>query len=387
MKVLPVVVWEPNTDSGSPPAQQPAQQAAQQAQPPAPDLPAGEMSADALATFVGLAEEGGWVDKDPSGAGNANIPDVPATTTATPVTAPSATPSSPPVSVPAQTAPAQSPPAQKVTPPVPQGQSTEPVVQAPPVQPTPQVASTPPQQQQQQQQQGQQAGQGQPQQGQPAQPTQAQPAALGDPFHQFSEELGKHAEAFVTALAEKDYQITPEAHEAFIGGDTKGLSQLCAKIHFNAVNSVLNSISKLMPVMVDGLLQQRREQDDRESRFWDANAHLKRSEHRDLVRQVMHTYNQLNPNVNEAKRFKDVGLLVAQMHGIPLTVQAPSAAPQQQVVQTPGRVVRQVEAPGFAPASAGGSPAANGGPSSGPGGAWDGFVDFALAQERGLLDQ
>lgn len=375
-------VWEQNTDSGSPPAAAPAPSAP--AAPAAVDLPPSEMTADAFSDFVELAERGGLTDRFD---GNADFPDLPpvpepapapAAPTPAPIPATSPVPAAPaPVAQPPAVA-TPAAPAASVAPPTP----ATPAAQVPPaVAPAPSAPAAP------------QPAVAAPA---PAPAPQAEPAtaqapapapAVADPFAALAEQLGKQSEAFVGAIAEKLYPISQEDHEAFIGGDTTKLSGLCAKIHFNAVNSVLSSISKLMPVMVDGLLRVKKSEEDYENEFWSTNPHLDKVKHREPVSQVLRTYNQLNPNVDQAKRFRDVGLLVAQMHNIPLQAQAPAAAPVAPApqVRTPGPVVRQVDPPGFAPASAGGAPTGVAPPP--PNGAWGDFVEFAMANDRGAFDQ
>lgn len=366
-------VWAPDTEGGggSPPAS-------------SPDLPPSEMTADAFADFADLAERGGLSDRH---EGNADFPDLPSVETPpapsvapvspqTPAVTPAAAPApvaqpAPVVATPAPSAPVAPP--QPVTPPapVPVAPVAAPAPAAPVPAATPPVATPAPQ-------------------ADPATATQAAQPTVADPFAALQEQLGKQAEVYVSAIAEKMYQISPEDHEAFISGDTTKLSALCARIHYNSVNSVLSSISRLMPVMVDGLLRVKKTEEDYENQFWSANPHLDKVAHREPVSQVLRTYNQLNPNVDQAKRFRDVGLLVAQMHNIPLQVQAPAVGQPAPVptpaVRTPGPVVRQVDPPGFAPASAGGAPA--GSPTLPANGSWFGdFVEFSLANDRGAFDQ
>lgn len=376
MKWWTQAVWNANTEqgSGAPTPDTGAPPTGGSAASHQPDLPGGnELSPEALADFVQMAEEGGLSDRI---GGNEDFPDLapveapvapvaPVQVPASPAQAPAAK-SPPPAAVQAAAAPAQAPAAVAAVPPAAPAVATPPAA-APAVTQAAQVSPAPAQA-----------------------PASAVESVTSDPFDALARQIGSQAEAFIGALAEREYPITAEAHEAFIGGDTKQLSQLCAKIHVNAVNSVLNAVSKLMPVMVDGLMSVRQQEADRENRFWEANPHLSRAQHRQLLAPVLRTYNQLNPQASEAERYKAVGLLVAQMHNIPLVAQAQQAAAgvpaQPQVVRTPGPVVRSVSPPGFAPASAGGGPAALAQASPAPNGAWDGFVDFALANERGLFD-
>jgi hypothetical protein len=372
-------VFEQPTDTGQPPASSGAPTVAPTGVAAAPPLPdAGEkdtgFSSANLDAFLGLAQEGGEIEERIVG----DVIEAPVTPPAptTPVAAPAATP--------AQVAPTPAPvPGQEpVTPVQPPVQPTQ-VPQAAPGTVAPQPGAAPVV-----------APVAQPvvtPQAAPQTPVPVQAPIGVDPFAELSKQLGGHKEAYIGAMADQLYGITPEDHEAFVGGDTKKLSQLCARIHYNTVDSVLNAVSKLMPVMVDGLVKVQREADKRESRFWDANPHLDREKHKEQVTQVAQTYMRLNPGIDEAKRFRDIGLLVAQMYNIPLQAQAPVAGQVPVVVaptvRTPGPVVKQVSPPGFAPASAGGPPPQVQPNGVGPANPWGDFVEIALAAERGALDQ
>lgn len=332
-----------------------------------------ELSPDVIGEFVTMAEEGGWIDRAPDGAGNEDFPDLP------PVPDPAPAPAPAPVApTPASAAP---PAAAAVAPPAPVVPQTPPVPAAPEAQPAPVAPAAP----------------GQAPAVAPAPVPAAAPAPapaaqpLVDPFRLVGEQIVKQEAEFIAALAKQEYTITPEEHEAFISGDTGKLSMLCARIHSNSVKSVMQTISMNLPVFVNLLLKQQRTNEEREQRFWEASPFLDKVKHRDLVPKVLQTYNQLNPDVDEATRFRTVGLLVAQMNGIPAVAHAPQppagappVTPSALPVRTPGPVVRVVEPPAFAPPSgSSGGPAA---PANGPTNPWGDFADFAQAAERGMFD-
>jgi hypothetical protein len=146
----------------------------------------------------------------------------------------------------------------------------------------------------------------------------------------------------------------------------------------------MRTVSAYLPVVVNALVQQSRIEDAREQRFWDANPHLKKAEHAALLPKVLQTYNALNPGVDDAKRIREVGILMAQLNNIPLGAPVAPAAPPAPQVRTPGPVVRQVPQPTFAPAGVSGAPAPT--PGAGPQNPWDAFVDFAQAADQGQFD-
>lgn len=329
-----------------------------------------EFTPETIDVFTSLSERGGFAEGI---GGNEDFPDLPA------VEAPGEPPAE------AREAEVQVPPAGTTVP----SPSTAPVVQ-PQVTPSPQPAPAPAPvvaQPQTPTPQGQAPA--------PAPTPQAVAPQPGptpqvvDPFAQMANEIAKSEEQFITALAGQNYKISSEDHEAYLAGDTAKLSVLAARIHVGAVRSVMQTVSAYLPMVVNALVESGRENDKREARFWDMNKHLDPAKHRSLLPKVFQTYNGLNPGVDEETRFKAVGILVAQLHGIPLQVASPP--PGQQLgapaVRTPGKVVRQVEAPAFSPAGGGGAPPVGGVPNGGPKGAWDNFVDFAQAAERGAFDE
>lgn len=341
-----------------------------------PTPAATEMSPESISEFVSLAEEGGWSDRNPYG-GLEDFPDLP----------PQPEPATPGVAQPAPVTPAvvapsvPAAPVQPVVPPVPAVPQTPQAPVVPGAQPTPAV-QTPPEAT---------APVAAAPVVAPAAPTvPAQPVRNVDPFAMVAEQIKLQEQPFIEALAKQEYNITPEEHEAFVGGDTSKLSLLCARIQANAVRSAMQTVSTYLPVFVNGLMRAARDDDAREARFWEGNPFLDRGKHRDIVEKTLRTYNQLNPGADEATRFKAVGLLVAQLNGIPITSpqaggvpNAPSVAP---AVRTPGPVVRTVPQPAFAPpASGGGSPAVA--PAANGESPWGDFVNFAMAADSGQFDQ
>src|SRR5574342_77912 len=345
----------------------PAEAAAAPAAAPAGEVPieGKELSVDVVNEFVTLAEEGGWVE-GPSPSGDL-FPDLPPVPEPVAPPAPAAAPTPAPAAVPGVAAPVPAP----VVAPVEPAPAVAPVaapVAAPAVTPAPTPAAAevplavPP-------------------------PTPAEVvAAVPDPFRAVAEEVAKQEEAFISALAKQNYAISEEEHQAYLSGDSSKLSHLCARIHTQAVGSVMRTISVYLPVVVNALLQQTRNEETREQKFWDANPHLKKAEHAALVPKVMQTYNALNPGVDEARRIREVGILVAQLNNIPMGAPAaPVAAPAAPAIRTPGPIVKQTPQPTFAPAGASGAPPA-GQPNGGPQNPWDVFVDYARANEQGQFD-
>lgn len=224
--------------------------------------------------------------------------------------------------------------------------------------------------------------------GAPAAVVEPQPASAQqyvDPFDHAEQLLRANESKFVEHLAENLYKVNDEDFQQVLNGDPKALGVLCARVHVNAVSSVMRTIAQQLPVHVHALLESDKQNREREDQFWTANPNLDRTKHKDLVVPMFRTFRQLNPAVNDpAVINKMVGALVAAASGVPAQAPAPVAAqvPAAPQVRTPGVVVRQVQAPGFAPAGTGGqngaTPARN---------QWDAFTAIMEADQAGLLDE
>src|SRR5215831_956123 len=112
-----------------------------------------------------------------------------------------------------------------------------------------------------------------PQPGQPpatAQPPEAQPAvpqapvpppapaAEPDPqvtFQTLSQQLDENLGAFQNVLAERVYQISDKDLDDLQTEPKKVYSQMMARVHINAVSSVMRTVAQQMPVVVAGMLR------------------------------------------------------------------------------------------------------------------------------------
>lgn len=217
----------------------------------------------------------------------------------------------------------------------------------------------------------------------------AQPAVQQsyEPFQQAVGMLQEHEQAFVEKIADQMYAIPQEEFDKALSGDSAPIRTLAARIHVNAVKSVMNTVAQHLPVYVHALMESRQKNQHFEDSFWQQNAHLDRNQHRDLVVQAATMFRRMNPTVTDpAVINRTVGTLVASMAGLPLTPSAPVAgAPVQPQVQTPGKVVRTVPSPGFSPAGVG-APAAASPNGQAPTNPWDVFTSIMQADQAGLLD-
>jgi hypothetical protein len=234
---------------------------------------------------------------------------------------------------------------------------------------------------------------------QQAAPTAAPPQAPAqeplDPFAQVRDGLAQNEEQFRTAIADHYYKITPQEMEQFLGGDSKVVSHALARVHLNAVGSVMAVMAQQMPVWINKHLTQHQARAAAEEEFWAANPKLNRDQHRALVGPIVNTYKHANPNADKATIHKMVGMLVAVAAGIPIEQMVAQQqqvqngnghvprAPAQQVVHTPGRQVRQV--------AQAVSPAGVNAPVSGqqpvaPSNPWERMTEIFQADDRGEFE-
>lgn len=215
-----------------------------------------------------------------------------------------------------------------------------------------------------------------------------------DPFAVAAENLRQGEAAFVERLAKEVYTVDPEQFQQVLGGDPSALGTLCARVHANAVSSVMRTVSAYLPVYVNGLIQANQTSQEKEDAFWQANPHLKKAEHRNLLPPVIQMVNQMQPNADEATRYRMIGMMVALANGIPLQAQAPNGSVQPQTqtrqvapkVKTPGPVVKATPKPAFSPAGgpAGGAPQQQYAPYADN--MWSRMTDYYMAEDKGQLD-
>lgn len=255
----------------------------------------------------------------------------------------------------------------------------------PPVQRmAPQARPQQPAQRSQQPAQPQQPAQ-QPQVQTPSEQDQLARRAESDPFGLQADMLEQQQQQYIDALAQNAYPISDEDMNAFLSGDGRQVSRALARVHVNAVGSVLRVVSQQMPMWVNNMLKYHQAATDSEGAFWTANPGLDRAQHKDLAWAAARAFRQMNPKADTATFHKVVGAMVAAAAGVPANAQqAPVQQPQYrtaQGVRTPGRVVRSVPQ-AHSPAGtlpAGGRPGVIDNP-------WSQTAEIIRADESGVFD-
>lgn len=200
----------------------------------------------------------------------------------------------------------------------------------------------------------------QPQQvAQPAQPApvaQAPAAAdAGDAFSTIREALAKNEAPFLEQLAQTTYQVSQADVDALLSGDGKVVSKAMARVHMNAVSSVMAVMTQQLPTYVQAAISQLRTREEMENGFWTANPHLNKAAHRQYLPGIIKAYASTNPNADTSTIYRVVGAVLAAQLGLP--IQAPQAPangngqhPTAPAFRTPGPQVRTVAQPGHSPA-------------------------------------
>src|SRR5262249_1694019 len=116
-----------------------------------------------------------------------------------------------------------------------------------------------------------------------------------DPFGFQADSLKAQEQQFIDALAQQEYQIAPEEMDAFLSGDGATVSRALARVHVNAVGSVLRVVAQQLPMYMNNMMQRHQQTSSREDQFWKANPHLNKAQHYQLAMSTAKAYIQMNP--------------------------------------------------------------------------------------------
>ena len=177
--------------------------------------------------------------------------------------------------------------------------------------------------------------------------------------------------------------------EEFASDPRKVIGRVAAAAQIETTASVMRVLAEQLPVVVHGIVEANRRNQEAEDSFWSANRHLDRSKHR---AEALETYKQiraLQPNLAQDEGIRLAGQWMALRHGIPYvpngSAPTQSAAPAQQVVHTPGPVVRTPVPGGFIPAGTQAAPASSHPqPAKSP---LDRFFDTFVLDEKGAFEE
>lgn len=221
------------------------------------------------------------------------------------------------------------------------------------------------------------------------QTAQAQEEAIRrDPFQYQADLIRQSEAAFIDTLAKQTYAISDQDMDAFLSGDSSKVSQALARVHVNAVGSVMRVVSQYMPIWVGNMIKLHSSAREAEDTFWNNAPHLDRVKHRDLAHSAARAVRQHNPNITTEELGRMVAAMVAAAAGVqpgaPAATSNPAGMHQtHQGVRTPGRVVRRV--PGaFQPAGMQGTP--NNSPPGVIDSPWAMASEIIRADDQGVFD-
>lgn len=230
-----------------------------------------------------------------------------------------------------------------------------------------------------------------PPEAQPVQPAAAQPplpppAPEPDPqvtFNELSRQLDENLGAFQNALAERVYQISDKELDELQTNPKQVYAQMMARVHINAVSSVMRTVAQQMPVVVSGMLRAHTMNQAAEGRFWDSYPQLNKGDPnvRQLVGRIARTVRAMNPQMAEADMVRMTGaqaVVMLGLHGAPAAAR-PTAPPPPQM---PGRQVRRTQ-PAYQPAAA---KAQGGTPQRANRNQWDVMAQLMQYDNQGMFD-
>lgn len=182
-----------------------------------------------------------------------------------------------------------------------------------------------------------------------SQQPQAAPDTQEDEFVKLDKLIEDQRPKVIDSVALGAYQLTQEELEGISVEPEKVIPKLLAKVHVNAVQGVLRHVAQTLPQMLNGMLQVREVNRQREDTFWKAWPQLDRTKHSAQVMQAAQTFRQMNPKADEATFVKQVGAMVAVMNGL---YSPPSNQPSPpQAARVPAFVPAGAGQTGGAPAS------------------------------------
>lgn len=176
---------------------------------------------------------------------------------------------------------------------------------------------------------------GQPTPGEPTTPT-PEPQALTP--EQVAESFKKFRNEGIEILAEHHYKLSPEQVKELADPDSgmvtpervgKLASRLVSQVYMDVVTAAMAQVTQHMPVLIDRVIEARRESTKREEAFYKAWPAL--APHRADVIRIARTYRAQNPNVSAEQFIKEVGAtaMVALRLGMPAApTGAQTLAPQ-----------------------------------------------------------
>lgn len=145
---------------------------------------------------------------------------------------------------------------------------------------------------------------------------QAQPDPTEDAFTQLDQLIEAQRPKIEDAVAKGAYQLTAEQVNGLLEDPGTTVPQLLAKVHVNAVQGVLRHVAQTLPTMLNGMLQVREINRQREDKFWQAWPELARDKHSQQVVQAAQTFRQMNPRASEDEFIRQVGAMVMVMNGL-----------------------------------------------------------------------
>lgn len=155
---------------------------------------------------------------------------------------------------------------------------------------------------------------------------------------EFLEDVGKklaESEAsYIEALATSTYGMTEEEASAVLTEPEKVLPMLAAKAHVTIVRNVMASLAQVIPGVVAGVTEARKQSNDVLDKFFAEHPALDREKDYQTVLQFAQLYRQQNPNADFETMSKTVGTM-AMVHLGRSPSAAPAAAPAAPAAAAP----------------------------------------------------
>lgn len=161
-------------------------------------------------------------------------------------------------------------------------------------------------------------------------PNPAEPASLAQALSQNGAEI-------VRALAENDFQLTPEEASGLETNPVAVIQTLMAKTFLRAQQAALMTMATVIPAMMKAQTTVSAKSQATMNAFFTQFPNLNANDHGETVRRIAVAYRQANPSAPQDQAIREVGAMVTSMVGSqpPSSANGVAAQAQQPAVRAP----------------------------------------------------
>lgn len=167
-----------------------------------------------------------------------------------------------------------------------------------------------------------------------------EPLSLAEP-ERIGQALAANFDTLVQHLAQNQFKLSEQDLQALETDAPAHIPTLLARVYLQTQQNMYQQLGRVIPHMVSKQMQTLKRNMENEGAFYGAWPSLDRTKHGAIVQRAAVMYRQMNPQASREQMIKDLGPIVMQAAGVPLTAmsngQQPPQVPQTRVPQPPFR--------------------------------------------------